>query len=126
MSACALLVIGALTRSFVPGRSGLRARPALWRQFPAHEHPRADQKGGADNRRRRKCGEILQHEGYLDLCGQSWSAAYGAGIARRLDTTGDVPATGTVPACARAAARRSRRGITEQRGGLAAADLRNP
>src|SRR5882757_7045813 len=106
MSACALLVIGALTRSFVPGRSGLRARSALWRQFPAHEYPRADQKGGADDRRRRKCGEILHHGGYLGLCGQSLIAAYGAGIVRRPDTTGDVPAIGTVPACARAAARR--------------------
>jgi hypothetical protein len=80
MSACALLVIGVLASSFVRDRSGLPARSALWRQFSAHEYPRANQKGSADNRRRRKCGEILQHEGYLDLCGQSRSAAYGAGI----------------------------------------------
>ena len=76
MSACALLVIGALALSFVAGRSGLRARPALWRQFSAYENPRADEKGGADNRRRRKCGEILHHEGYPGLRGQSLIAAY--------------------------------------------------
>jgi hypothetical protein len=107
MSACALLVIGVVTRSLVRGRFGSRARPALWRQFSAHECPRADQKCGTDNRRRRKCGEILQHEGYLGLCGRSLIAAYGAGKAQRPDTTGDVPAIGTVPARAQAAARRS-------------------
>src|SRR3984893_1277563 len=72
MSACALLVIGVLALSFARGRVGLRAvglcaRPALWREFLAHEYPRADQKGDAHNRRRGERGEILQHGGYLDL-----------------------------------------------------------
>jgi hypothetical protein len=35
MSACALLVIGALLRSFDGGRRGLPTRSALWRQFLA-------------------------------------------------------------------------------------------
>src|SRR6185437_3894073 len=98
MSACALLVIGALLRSLLGGRRGLPARSAFWRQFPAHEYPGADQKGGADNRRRREGGEILEHECYLGLCGQSRSAAYSAGITRRPGTTCDVPALGTLPA----------------------------
>src|SRR3984885_1304803 len=79
MSACALLVVGVLALSFVRGRVGLRAaglgaRPALWREFLADEYPRADQKSGAHNRRRGERGEILQHEGSLDLAGQSRSA----------------------------------------------------
>jgi hypothetical protein len=98
MSASALLMMGVLMRSPVRDRSGLRARSALWRQFPAHEYPRADQKGDTDNRRRSKRGEILQHDGYLDPCAQSRSAAHRAGIARRPDTTGDVPAIRTLPA----------------------------
>ena len=76
MSASALLAIRVLMRSLVGGRSGLSARSALWRQFPAYDHPGADQKGDADNRRRGERGEILQHDGYLDPCGQSWSAAH--------------------------------------------------
>jgi hypothetical protein len=92
MSACAVLVIRVLALSFVLGRSllrtsllrisllcirgsrigrlsirGLSARPPLWREFSAHERPRADEKGDTDNRRRGERGEILQHEGYLDL-----------------------------------------------------------
>src|SRR3984957_20357287 len=72
MSACALLVIGVLALSSARGRVGLHAaglcaRPALWREFLAHEYPRADQKGDAHNRRRGAAGEILQHGGYLDL-----------------------------------------------------------
>jgi hypothetical protein len=59
MSACAVLVIGVLMPSLVRGRLGARSAP--WRQFPAHKHPRTDQKGGADNRRRGERGEILQH-----------------------------------------------------------------
>ena len=42
-------------------RSRLAARPALRRQFLAHQYPRAGQKGGTDNRRRGERGEILQH-----------------------------------------------------------------
>ena len=76
MSASALLAIRVLMRSLVGGRSGLSARSALWRQFPAYDHPGADQKGDADNRRRGQRGEILQHDGYLDPCGQSRSAAH--------------------------------------------------
>jgi hypothetical protein len=76
MSASALLAIRVLTRSLVGDRSGLSARSALWSQFPAYDHPRADHKGNADNRRGGERGEILQHEGYLDPCGQSWSAAH--------------------------------------------------
>jgi hypothetical protein len=98
MSASALLVIRVLMRLLVRDRSGLRARSAFWRQFPAHECPRADQKGDTNNRRRGKRGEILLHEGYLDPCAQSRSATHRAGIARRPDTTGDVPALGTLPA----------------------------
>ena len=74
MSVCALLVIGMLTLSSVRGGVGFRARSALWRQFPAHERPRADQKSGADNRRRGERGEILEHERYLDPSDQSRSA----------------------------------------------------
>ncbi len=74
MSACVLVVISVLMRSFVRDRSGLPARLALWRQFPAQECPRANQKGDADNRRRGECGEILQHERYLGLCGQPRTA----------------------------------------------------
>jgi hypothetical protein len=74
MSLCALLVIGMLRLSPVSGRIGLSARSAFWRQFPAHECPRANQKGGADNRRRGERGEILEHERYLDPSVQSRSA----------------------------------------------------
>ena len=42
-------------------RYRLTARSALWRQFLAHKYPSADEKGGADNRRRGERGEILQH-----------------------------------------------------------------
>ena len=90
MSACAVLVIRVL--AFVLGPSllrigllrisllcirgsrirrlsirGLSARPPLWREFSAHERPRANEKGDTDNRRRGERGEILQHESYLDL-----------------------------------------------------------
>jgi hypothetical protein len=74
MSVCALLAIGVLALSPVRGRVGLRARSAFWRQFPPDECPRADQKGGADNRRRGERGEILEHERYLDPSDQSRSA----------------------------------------------------
>jgi hypothetical protein len=97
MSASALLAIHVLTRSFASDRSGLSARPALWGQFPAHDDPRANQKGDTDNRRGSKRGEILQHEGHLDPCGQSRSAAFDAGITRRPDTTGGVPAMALYP-----------------------------
>lgn len=63
MSASSVRVIRLLRRLFV----GDRTRPAPWRQFPAHDSPRADQKGDADNRRRGERGEILQHDPYLDL-----------------------------------------------------------
>ncbi len=116
MSACALLVIGALLRSFRGGRRGLPARPALWRQFPAHECPGANQKGNADNRRRRKCGEILEHECYLGLHSQSRSAAYSAGITRRPGTTCDVPASATLPARTGAARADRRPAATARRG----------
>ena len=74
MSASALLAIRVLMRSLVGDRSGLSARSALWRQFSAHQYPRADQKGGADYRRRGERGEILEHERYLDPSDQSRSA----------------------------------------------------
>jgi hypothetical protein len=102
MSASALLVVHGLMRSFVRDRSGSSAFSALWCQFPAHDRPRADKKGDADNRRRGERGEILQHERYLDPCGQSRSAAFGAGMSRRPGTAGDVPALGTLPAVRKA------------------------
>ena len=58
MSASALL---AILRALGAVRSRLTALTALWRQFPAHKCPRADQKGGADYRRRGERGEILHH-----------------------------------------------------------------
>ena len=96
MSASAVLVIRVLTCFLGGDRSGLRAPTALWRQFPAHDDPCADQKGGADNRRRGERGEILQHERYLGLCGvaarqvpREHSAAAGHGC--------DVPAIALYP-----------------------------
>jgi hypothetical protein len=42
-------------------RSGLGPFPALWRELAADDGPSADQNGGTDNRRRCKCGKVLQH-----------------------------------------------------------------
>src|SRR3984885_797603 len=114
MSACALLVVGVLALSFVRGRVGLRAgglcaRPALWREFLAHEYPRADQKSRAHNRRRGERGEILQHEGSLDLCGQSRSA----GCCTRTST---LPAGAGRPAEREGPAATRRPGRTRMRG----------
>ena len=58
--------------------------PALGRQLPAQQDPRADYEGGADNHRRRECGKVLQHWDHLD----PWSAAVrggGAGGTPRAD-----------------------------------------
>jgi len=118
MSASALLAIGVLMRSFGRGRFfvlerfRLLAQSALWRQLPAHDRPGADQKGDTDNRRRGQRSEILPHEGYLDPCGQSRFAALDTGIARGPDTTGDVPAIGTLPAATRTSARRPHSRVT--------------
>src|SRR5579859_2973502 len=97
MSASAMLVIRMLPRLFVDDRTGA----ALWRQFPAHDSPRADQKSGADNHRRGERGEILQHDPYLSL---------GARM------TGGTPAIRTLPAGAEPSARDLSRGTAGQRG----------
>jgi hypothetical protein len=49
---CALLV---------GSRRGLGPLLALWRELTANDGPGADQNGGTDNRRRCKCGKVLQH-----------------------------------------------------------------
>jgi hypothetical protein len=119
MSASALLLISMLARRLVSGCPGLRARPALWRQFPAHDGPRAHEKSDADNRRRGERGEILQHERFLDLYGQSRSAKCGTGIAWRPDRLVMCPQYALYPqvqGCWSAITR----GTTEQRGNPAA------
>jgi hypothetical protein len=45
----------------VGSRRGLGALLALWRELMANDGPGADQNGGTDNRRRCKCGKVLQH-----------------------------------------------------------------
>ncbi|HEY5395758.1 MAG TPA: hypothetical protein VIL16_10210 [Trebonia sp.] len=67
---CALLV---------GGRPGPGALFALWRQLTAHDGPGADQNGGAHNRRRCKCGKVLQHNA-SSAHDQRRPAAAGTGI----------------------------------------------
>src|SRR5215468_8590215 len=71
------------------GCAGVGPCPALGRQLPAQQHPRADYEGDADNHRRSECGKILQHRGHLD----PWSAAIRSGGA------GSTPAGATGPQC---------------------------
>jgi hypothetical protein len=63
----------------VGGRRGLGALLPLWRELTAHDRPGADQNGGTHNRRRCKCGKVLQHNA-SSAHDQRRPAATGTGI----------------------------------------------
>jgi len=61
MSASARLLLRGFLGPLVRGLRRLHAGTALGGQFPAQEDPCADEKGGADDRRRGERGKILHH-----------------------------------------------------------------
>jgi hypothetical protein len=88
MSASALLLLRGFLGPLARGLRRLRAGTALRSQFPAQEDPRADEKGGADDRRRGERGKILHHERSTSAHVVSRGLPrFGAGMARHGDQT---------------------------------------